>query len=302
MSNIYNDPSLSPCNQSGEEKSSFLREREDDFSNEGWVKLYRRFYKGDIANKPPHFRELFIWLVVHANHKPGRSSGRTIERGQLFTSYTDIQGALHWYVGARKELYKKHKIESAMKWLRKEGMIRTTKTTCGMIITICRYNDYQHGLFSEQTPKPTLKPSMNRHTSHTINKNERIKESDISSELPKISFEIFWHAYGKEVGPKPKIKRLWDQLKVSEQEAVMEYIPDYKAARPEKEFRKNPENFLNDRAWEDELIGHGAARPRSPGPQEGTRLKDYEIPNDDLFGYSKEELQKRIETGKYPKT
>jgi hypothetical protein len=34
----------------------------------------------------------------------------------------------------------------------------------------------------------------------------------------------------------------------------MEYIPNYRAATPDKTYRKNPETFLNNKSWNDELI------------------------------------------------
>ena len=34
----------------------------------------------------------------------------------------------------------------------------------------------------------------------------------------------------------------------------MEHIPKYKQAQPDKKFRKNPETFLNNKSWNDEII------------------------------------------------
>jgi len=69
----------------------------------------------------------------------------------------------------------------------------------------------------------------------------------------KESFEIFWNLYDKKVG-KPKAEKKWNKLSPEEQKAILEYIPKYKIAQPDKTYRKNPETFLNNRGWEDELI------------------------------------------------
>lgn len=66
-------------------------------------------------------------------------------------------------------------------------------------------------------------------------------------------FSDFWDLYDKKVG-RPKSERKWARLSVAEKEAIMEFIPRYKANQPDKQYRKNPETFLNNRAWEDELI------------------------------------------------
>ncbi len=221
--------------------------------NEGWVKFYRQFYTSEISHKPPHFREVFIWLIVNANHKPGRSSGRLIQRGQLVRSYNDIREALYWEVGSRKELYEDHQIKSAIRWLKKVRMITTTKTTRGSVITICEYDLYQ----SEDCSKTTSKTTGKQQENTTINKKERIKEEDIpiiESDSKKIAFNEFWTAYDKKVGLKSKIEGKWDKLSDRDQQQIMDFIPKYEEARPDKQFRRNPEAFLNNRTWEDELI------------------------------------------------
>lgn len=228
--------------------------------NEGWVKFYRQFYTGEISKKPPHYREVFIWLIVNANHKAARSSGRLIQRGQLVRSYNDIRDALSWYVGARKDRYKSRQIENALKWLRKEGMIRTTKTTRGLVITICDYDSYQSEDFSKSVTKGVTKVIGKGEERLTINKNERNKEKDISiieSDSKKIAFNEFWDAYDKKVGCKTKIAKKWNELSLKVQNLIMDYLPRYKDANPEKKFRKNPESFLNNTTWEDEIINNG---------------------------------------------
>lgn len=68
------------------------------------------------------------------------------------------------------------------------------------------------------------------------------------------TFDDFWESYDKKVGLKEKIIKKWNKLTHKEKEAVMGYIPNYKLCQPEKQFRKNPETFLNNKSWNDELI------------------------------------------------
>lgn len=69
-----------------------------------------------------------------------------------------------------------------------------------------------------------------------------------------ISFVEFWNAYDKKVGDKTKLERKWNSLSDSERLAVMEHIPKYIASQPDKQFRKNPETYLNQKSWNDEII------------------------------------------------
>lgn len=69
-----------------------------------------------------------------------------------------------------------------------------------------------------------------------------------------ISFVDFWNAYDKKVGDKTKLERKWNSLSDSERVAIMEHIPKYKASQPDKQYRKNPETYLNQKSWNDEII------------------------------------------------
>lgn len=80
------------------------------------------------------------------------------------------------------------------------------------------------------------------------------KEEGGVGEEEKKEFEKFWSLYDKKVGDKEKLFKKWLKLKKEEKELIFKYIPKYKLAQPEKKFRKNPETFLNNKSWNDELI------------------------------------------------
>lgn len=69
-----------------------------------------------------------------------------------------------------------------------------------------------------------------------------------------IEFEWFWNDYDKKVGDKQKLKKKWHKLTDEERQNAMNYIDLYKQAVPDKQFRKNPETFLNNKSWNDEII------------------------------------------------
>jgi len=70
----------------------------------------------------------------------------------------------------------------------------------------------------------------------------------------KVDFEKFWNLYDKKRGDKEKVKNKWDSLSKKNQDLIMDYIPKYKSAQPDKTFRKDPSTFLNNKAWLDEII------------------------------------------------
>lgn len=71
--------------------------------------------------------------------------------------------------------------------------------------------------------------------------------------LDSYSFEAFWDAYDKKV-ERIKCERKWNKLSSSDRQKALEYIPFYKQAQPNKQYRKNPDTFINNKSWNDELI------------------------------------------------
>ena len=68
------------------------------------------------------------------------------------------------------------------------------------------------------------------------------------------SFDEFWDMYDLKQGDRDKIRKKWEKLRESERLAIMDYIPKYKQSQPNKQYRKRPETFLNNKGWNDEII------------------------------------------------
>lgn len=72
--------------------------------------------------------------------------------------------------------------------------------------------------------------------------------------LDAYPFERFWALYDKKVGKKSKIESKWNKLSEKVRKEIIEYIPYYRQSQPNKQYRKNPETFLNNEGWKDEII------------------------------------------------
>lgn len=66
------------------------------------------------------------------------------------------------------------------------------------------------------------------------------------------TFDDFWEAYDKKVD-REKSEKKWGKLRQYEKEEIMRYLPAYVRANPDKQFRRNPTTFLNNRTWENEI-------------------------------------------------
>jgi len=116
-------------------------------------------------------------------------------------------------------------------------------------------------------------------------KGKEIKGKEIKE--INIYFDSFWDLYDKKTGDKVKLISKWEKLSDNERVEIMKYIPNYKLCQPDKKFRKDPQTFLNNKSWNDELIG---LEQNTVEIQKRSSLHG----NQDFINYSKrlEELKK----------
>jgi len=88
----------------------------------------------------------------------------------------------------------------------------------------------------------------------TKQKQETETKLEIESEKVNVPFDSFWDLYDKKVGEKGKLFKKWLKLSDDERVKIIEHIPQYKLAQPDKKYRKNPETYLNNKSWNDEII------------------------------------------------
>lgn len=114
----------------------------------------------------------------------------------------------------------------------------------------------------------------------------------------KISFDEFWELYGKKVGDKDKLRKKWDGLTLETQKQIMQYIPLYKISKPDKQFMRDPQTFLNNKTWNDEIImdkKNGVIIPFTTWKSNGTKADSQVIEYDPNKERAK---MKHLATGK----
>jgi len=165
--------------------------------------------------------------------------GEEINRGQFVTSIKNLSNEVGLSLKA---------VRVAIMKLKRGKEIDTFGASQYTKITVCNYDTYQSLNSSEGQAKNDNqgKPRANEGQQY---KNKKNNKNTIS-----FDFEEFWNQYDKKTGNKIKLNSKWLKLSAADKSAILEYIPKYKLAQPEKQFRKNPETFLNNRSWEDEII------------------------------------------------
>lgn len=107
-------------------------------------------------------------------------------------------------------------------------------------------------------------------------------DSDNDNTVSKINieFEEFWKLYDKKTSPKESCQKKWEKLKDNERLLAMTYIPAYKISQPEKQFRKDPATFLNQKAWNNEIIYRNGTNPNLNGAsQNGKSAAAHKLAN-----------------------
>ena len=90
-------------------------------------------------------------------------------------------------------------------------------------------------------------------------KEKKRKEKEIINNtmvMPVINilFNIFWDLYDKKIGKVENIKSQWIKLTEEERTLAIEHIPKYKISQPDKQYRKDPATYLNNKSFNDEII------------------------------------------------
>lgn len=191
----------------------------------------------------------------------------------------------------------KDKIARMLKELRDAGYVKCEQNRgdsgklAGYVYTVFETKqqsnspETENPVTAEKSPEPGKPDTVKPETEKPDTANPPLVSTDNkqvlnkTSNKPNVDFDDFWNAYGKKVGDKTKLAKKWNALKDHEREAAMLHIAEYVLATPDKQYRKNPETYLNNKSWNDEII------PRAGGqhgthPQSHTDLYD-ELGNED---------------------
>lgn len=99
----------------------------------GWVKIHRSFLTWEWFDKP-EMVQLFVYLLLKANHDAKEWHGIVIERGQIVTSVARI---------AAETRLSAQVVRTCINRLKSTNEITSTSTNKYTIITICKYDTYQ---------------------------------------------------------------------------------------------------------------------------------------------------------------
>lgn len=231
----------------------------------GWISLHRKIQENKFYPKGRPFTQFEAWidLLLNANHKDTEVLlGNEImicERGQSLR--TQLTLSKHWS-------WSRHKVRCYLALLEKLSMVSLKTSNKTTIITICNYNTYQNERPTEGQRKDIKRTTEGQRKD--INNNVLNNDDNDNNENNiNIPFDDFWNLYDKKVD-RVKCEAKWLRLTDNERIECIKKIPEYKRAKPDKQFRRDPATFLNNRTWESEIISQ-VSRPLAFDPSKNPR-------------------------------
>jgi hypothetical protein len=156
----------------------------------GYILIARKLLKSFLMESPPLRLKLWMWMLLSARFRDGDK----LKRGQLLTTIEEMREAMAYYTGFRKQRPTKDEIRCAYGAFMKAAMITTTRTTRGIIITVCNYNKYQrsksYGSHGEPNDDDMAKPTVTPHDTEGMKEQrEKGEEGDPIPKSPPIRIE-----------------------------------------------------------------------------------------------------------------
>lgn len=237
-----------------ENKRDFVKINEEDLQ-----------YAEQFFDNEKHFNE---WLVNVFNYYRGKEVKiKTKIVQKYFDNYKKTMNIVMVLSQKGKETYKK-RVEN--KQVTEDTLEAYLEPTCEDTLNL---------------PEINLPVNSKYINSKEVNNNNKvINNNKVEFEiLDEFSFDLFWELYDKKTGKETCFK-LYSKLNQKEKEKIFNHVPLYKQSKPDKQFRKDPQTYLRNKSWNDEIIL----------PEEKSKLSNFIT----LYKDIQNERTDRFDTGK----
>lgn len=178
------------------------------------------------------------------------------------------------------------KINEIVAFMLNQGLFELNEITgrvlCGKVYKFLeqsqtRSKEIRDLIAQYKTVKDCIRPSQTKvieqEQNKNKNKNKNRKEQDAQPESGDclLSFDLFWIAYDKKV-ERTKCEKLWKKINPDTYELIISHVKEYVQSTPDKQFRKNPETYLFNKCWNNEIVW----KDGKPKPSIQDSLKRYE--------------------------
>jgi len=233
-------------------------------------KVHVTFWRDEfVESLTPEQKFFYLYLLTNDRTTQCGIYEITIKQMCYDTGYNDdtINKLIYYFVGTGKVRYSNETKEIALKNWVKYNDSNSPK------VKACIDNELKK---VKNRVLIQYIYSMDTHSQEEQEQEEEKEKEQEQQQEVNIDFDWFWNGYDKKVGVKEKLKYKWNKLSDKERQDAMNYIDLYKQAIPDKQFRKNPETFLNNKSWNDEIItrNNTSSDKLSYAEREWNRLKN----------------------------
>jgi hypothetical protein len=187
-----------PCTKPHRPKQFFYGKNK---VNNGWIKMHRGLLDWEWYDDINVCR-LFVHCLLRANHKPKQWRGKTINRGQFWTSLDTLS--------AETGLSKKQ-IRVAFDKLKSTGEVASKGQATGRMVTIVNYDSYQ------EEGRQTADEGQAEGRQGAANKNEKNEKNERKdipgSKAPNVPFNEIVDLYMRILPELPGVKVINDERK-----------------------------------------------------------------------------------------
>lgn len=141
---------------------------------QGWICLHRKMIDWEWFSDPPT-AHLFTYLLLAANHKPGRWKGIDIPKGGLITSRAQL---------AAKTGLSEQQIRTAIKHLISTGEVTSRSSSRYTLLIVNNYAQYQSDNQMTNQQSTNNQPATNQLITTNNNNNNNNNENNVTI-LPK---------------------------------------------------------------------------------------------------------------------
>lgn len=113
---------------------------------------------------------------------------------------------------------------------------------------------------------PEIEIESNSANSSVLKSNKgkgKVVALDFEGTETALTFDQFWDLYDKKVD-RSGCEKKYMAVSEANRVKIADYLPLYKLAQPDKQFRKDPSTFLHNASWNDEIITRNAATSTPP--------------------------------------
>jgi len=216
----------------------------------GWIKIHRSIVEHWLYTEKRIYSRFEAWndILLAVNYL----ESKCLIKGHLYTVKRG-ESTLSLDSWAKRWGWDKGRVRAFLLLLKKDNMIELKSDNITTHLTVCKYASYQASENAERTQKK-LKPNSNQNQTTPIEEEEEYKERKEEEEyMPDFTFDDFWEMYPNKVA-KAKCEPKFNKLTETEKQKIRGTLPIFLKHKPFELYNHpNPEAYLNQKRWEDEL-------------------------------------------------